>query len=141
MNLGIEHIMRNFPRTQQSAYLLRVFDRSCADQNGLSLFVCLSDFVGRCVVFFHNRPVYGIVVILPHHGHMGRHHDNVKTVYLFELFRFCKGGAGHTGKLSVHPEIILQRYCCKSLVFSAYPDPFFSLYSLMQTVRVTAAEH
>ena len=141
MHLRVEHIVRYLTHTQQLAYSLRMLDRGGTNQDRLPLGVKLRHLVGRRDIFLLRRLIDGIRLVDADHRPVCRDHDDLEPVYLLEFFRLGERGAGHTGELLVHAEIVLQRDCRERLILASHLHALFSLDSLVKTVRIAAAEH
>ncbi len=115
--------------------------RGRSDQNGLPFFVALCDFLDDRVEFLVFGPINHIGIIGPDHLPVGGHDHHVQLVNFLELrgFRIC--GSGHSRKLLIHAEIILDRDGSQGLVFLADVDPFFRLDRLVKTIGPAPARH
>ena len=67
--------------------------------------------------------------------------DNVKAVNSSELRFLGHSRTGHTGKLRIKAEEVLEGYCCKSLALVLYLYSLFCFYCLMKTLVEAASEH
>ena len=72
-------------------------------------------------------------------GHVGRNLEHGELVDVEELVGFGHRRTGHTGKLVVHSEIILECNCSKRLRISLNLYIFFCFDCLMQSITVSSA--
>ena len=105
-----------------------------------------------CVGEFHNLVDDGVelrllglvddvVLVVPDYWPVGGNHHHIQLVDApeFACFRLC--GTGHTGKLVIHTEVVLESNGCEGLGCSLNLHVFLSLNGLVQTVRPSAAFH
>lgn len=83
----------------------------------LPLIVTSLDLIDDGSVFALDIFVHDIRVVLPDHRHVRGDDHNVQIVDFPELRFFRQRGSGHTGKLVIKPEVILESYGCKGFSF------------------------
>ena len=64
--------------------------------------------------------------------------NDTESVGIHEFSRLGRGGTGHTGKLVVHAEVVLQGDRCEGLILLFDLDALFCLDCLVDTFRPTA---
>ena len=64
--------------------------------------------------------------------------NDTESVGIHEFSRLGRGGTGHTGKLVVHAEVVLQGDRCEGLILLFDLDALFCLDCLVNTFRPTA---
>ncbi|GBD16449.1 hypothetical protein HRbin26_01347 [bacterium HR26] len=72
---------------------------------------------------------------------MRRDHDDVEVVDRCELLGLGRRCPGHAGQLSVHPEVVLERYGGLGHRLALYPHALLCLDRLVQALAVAATEH
>ena len=92
-------------------------------------------------VFFFRRTIDLVVAILTDHRQVGRNDYGFQPINLLELIGFRIGRTGHTGKLAVHAEIVLEGDRGQRLVFILDRHTFLSFDRLVQPFRPAAAGH
>ena len=127
--------------TKACRKILRFVYRDGTDEHGLTFFVTFFDLPYDRIIFTLDRFVYVVGVIEPYHRLIGRHFNNIKTVYRPEFLLFRQSRTGHARELFVHTEKVLEGYCSESAVFLLHFDVFLCLDSLMQTVRIPTSRH
>ena len=141
MLLSIEHIMRNACFSQHVADKFGVFDRGRTDKNRLTAAVALFNVINDSFVFFFCSAIDLILLVITNHHAVGRDDNSFKTVNFLEFIGFRIGCTGHTGKLLVHTEVVLESNRGECLVFLLNLNAFFSFDGLMQTIGPAASFH
>ena len=99
------------------------------------------NLVDCCLVFGNTCFIDNIRIVNTDHRLIGRYNNNRQIINLLELLLLGLSSTGHTGKLFVHTEVVLEGNSCQSLAFAFYLYAFLSFDSLMQTFGETTAEH
>ena len=87
------------------------------------------------------RFVENVRVVDSYHRLVSRNRNDIERVDLLELGALCHGGTGHTRKLVVKSEVILEGDGGERLRLSLYLNALLCLDCLVQTLAVTTAEH
>ena len=85
--------------------------------------------------------IYNVGVVNPYHRLVCRDNYNVQLVYLPEFVFLGGGCTGHTGKLFIKSEIVLEGDGCNRLGFVCNLYPLFCLYRLMKSGVIPSAVH
>ena len=101
----------------------------------------IPDIRQDCMVFFASRAVDLVGHVFANHLPVGRDHYHFEAVDLLKFKRLGIGRAGHAGKLSVQPEIVLKCNGRQSLIFALDFHAFLGFHRLMQPVRPAPALH
>ena len=139
--LRVEHVVPDTASLQQFAKPLGLIYADGAHQNGLSLGVAFDYLFDDRSVFGIDVFVHDVVPVFSDDRGIGGYRNDVQIVDLLELVLLRHGRTGHAGQFFIHAEIVLESDGGKGPVFSRDVDPFFGLYSLMQTVAVSSAYH
>ena len=136
--LCVQHTVANALGLQQLREVLRALHRGSTNENGLPLGDALFDV-------FRNRTELCFLGLIDQVGTVfttvrtvGRNLVHIKLVDLVKLAGLSFSGTGHTGKLVVKAEVVLQRNGSQGLVFSLDLYTFFSLDGLVHTFVITA---
>ncbi len=92
------------------AQKLGFFNGDSTDKHRLPFFVALNDLVDNRVEFALLGFIDNVVVIHPYHGLVCGNFYDVNLIDLVKLFLFGKSRTGHTGKLFIHAEVVLEGY-------------------------------
>ncbi len=138
---GIEHVMGDPGIRQQLAERLGLFDRGGAGQNRLALGVGLFDRFDHALILFPHGAEHPVIFIHAGNGPVGRHFDHAQPINLGEFLGFGQGGAGHTRKLVVKAEKVLERDAGQGEVFRLDFHALFRLDRLVQTIRQAPPRH
>ena len=103
--------------------------------------MALHDLIDECIVLGSLGLVNKVVIVNTDHRLVSRDFNNVEGVDLLEFLALCHCGTGHTGKLLVKTEIVLEGDGCKSFALVLNLNAFFSLDSLVKTFVISSAEH
>ena len=119
--------MRYAVALEQLAQLLRFLDRHRPHQHRTP---CLME---RFDVARHSAEL-GVLVLVDlvgvvdaDHRHVGGDHYHLEIVDLVELLSLGDGGAGHSGKLLIEAEVVLEGYGRYRHVLPLDLDPLFRL--------------
>ncbi len=85
--------------------------------------------------------IHDIGVIYSYYRLICRNFNYVQGIYCLELFRLGESGTGHSRKLFIESEIVLESNRSQGLVFFLYINPLLGLYCLVQALRVSSAKH
>src|SRR5579872_364205 len=72
---------------------------------------------------------------------MGWDFNNLEFINFEKFFSLSHGSTGHTRKLGIHSEKILESDRCQSLAFLLNFYIFFGFDCLMQTITVSTSKH
>ena len=109
-------------------------DTRCTYQYRTALLYHVLDLVDNGIVFLALGAVNTVVHIITSNRFIGRDNNYIQFVDIPELACFRLGRTGHTGKLMIHTEIVLQRDGCESLRCAFHFHVLFCFNCLMQTV-------
>ena len=126
---------------QQLRQEFRFFNRGRAHKDRLACFVRLFDFSCNRSEFFLRGTIHLVVFIDALNGAVGRHFDNAQTINFGEFFGLGHGRAGHTAKLVIQTEIVLERHTGECHVFRLNGTILFRFDRLVQTIRQAATMH
>ncbi len=112
-----------------------------ADEHRLPLFVALLNLADYRHILAALGLVDAVVKVLSDNRLVCGHGNNVQTVNLLELVLLGERRTGHTGKLCVHTEEILEGDCRESAALVLDIDALFCLNRLVQTVGIASARH
>ena len=141
MLLGIEHLMLDSAHPQHSAQELGCLHVGCTDKDRTSFRGEFDNFVYDSLEFCLLCLVYQVVIVMAGYWSVGRDDNHVKFVDFPELPCLGLCSTGHTGKLVVHTEIVLESDGCKSLGCSLDLHVFLGLDSLMESVAPAPSLH
>ena len=141
VQLGIEHIVGDAAQCEHSREQLRYFDRGCTHEHRAALLDEVDDLIDYGGILFLLGLVDAVVHVNTCHRLVGGYCHDIELVYVPELACFGFGRTGHTCKLVIHTEVVLEGDCgeclCRSLDFHA----LLGLDGLMESVGVAAAFH
>ncbi|CCY91854.1 uncharacterized protein BN461_02208 [Bacteroides sp. CAG:1076] len=137
----IQHVMLNLTQGKHLTQHFRDFDRSSTNQYRTSGFYHLFNFFDYRFILFTFCFVYTIVHIDAGNRTVCRNNYYIQLINIPEFSGFCFCCTGHTRKLMIHTEVILQSNSCKSLSCSFNLNTFLSFYSLVQSVAPTTTVH
>ena len=109
MLLGVEHLVRQFFLFEELRQQLGILDRRRADQHRLAAGMAILDVTDDRVDIFLEGAANEIVLILANHRQVSRDHHGFQVIDLLEFECFGVRRSGHSRKLVVHPEIVLER--------------------------------
>src|SRR5205823_5340271 len=98
-------------------------------------------FIGDGIELFFLGAIDNVGIFQPAHGLVGRNHNHFQLVDFVELGGFGFGGTGHSRKLLIHAEVVLEGDGGQSLVFALDLNFFFGFDGLVQSVGPAAAGH
>ena len=133
--------MRNLAHGQHLGEQLTDLDRSGAHQTRTTLDTHVLDFLDDGPVFLTIGLVDAVIHIVADDGLVGRNFNYIKLVDIPKLACLGARGTGHTGKLVIHTEIVLQCDGSKSLCGSLHLDMLLGLNGLMESVAPAASLH
>ena len=139
--LGVEDFMGNLVLFQQLGQQFRNFNRSGADQGGLTALAAVADVVQHRLEFFRRGEEHQIAHILADHRQMRRRHQHFQPINLLELEGFRVGSAGHPGQFLIQTEIVLEGNRGQGLVFSLNRHSLLGFNGLMQPIRPAPSRH
>ena len=139
--LRVEHLMLDAFLFEHFGKLLGLFYRYSADQNGLTLFVALLYLSYGGNEFAMLVLIHLILTVDTDNGLVGGYFDNVKAVDAAELRFLCHSRAGHTGKLAVQTEEVLEGDSGEGLALVLYLHSLLGFDSLMKSLVEAASEH
>ncbi len=139
--LGIQNLVGDAPTFQHPRQQFGFLNRDRAHQNRLSLLVELGNLLHDRLEFLSGAFINAIGIVCPLQNPVGGQNHAVQVVDLFKLVGFGVGGAGHAGKLFIHPKIILKGDGRQRLVFPFDLDCLLGFNGLMEAVRPAAARH
>ncbi len=126
---------------QHFGELLGLLDRRRADQHRLAALLAILDQLDDGAIFFRVGAINLVVVVEPHHRHVGGNFQDFEFVDVLELVGLGHRRAGHAGELVVHAEIVLEGDRGERLVFRLDRLMFLGLERLVQAFRIAAAGH
>ena len=136
MVLCVQNLVPYSLACKKGTQMLRLFNRNRTNKNRLPLLVGLVNFLYDGVPFVAFVKVYLVILVLACYRLVGRNCNNVKVVNLCKFNSFGCGSTGHTGKLLVHAEVVLEGNRCKCAVPLGNLKMLLSLNRLVQTVTV-----
>ncbi len=131
MLLGVEYLMRDFILVEQARQVLRGFNRNRTNQRRLPALMTILDIRDDCRVLLAAGAVHLIAHVVANHRMVCGYHDHFEPVNLMKLERFGVRRAGHSRKLLVEPEVILEGDGCKRVVFVLDRHAFLRLDRLV----------
>ena len=99
------------------------------------------DVVNQRLQLFRSGFENFIGEVIPHHRLVRRYRHDVEFVNSSEFGFLGDGGTGHSGKLFIESEIVLEGYCGYRAVFAAHADAFLRLYRLVQPLGIPSSRH
>ena len=126
---------------QHLGELLGLLDRGGADQHRLAARLAVVDQREDRAVFLRRRAIDLVVVVEPHHRHVGRNLDHFEVVDVEELVGLRQRRAGHAGELLVHAEVVLEGDRGERLVLGLDRLVLLGLQRLVQPLRIAPARH
>ncbi len=126
---------------QHLGKLLGLLDRGRADQHRLAAGLAVVDQRQDRAVFLDRRAIDLVVVVEPHHRHVGRHLDHFEIVDVDELVRLGQRRAGHAAELLVHAEVVLEGDRGQRLVLGLDRLVLLGFERLVQPLRIAPARH
>ena len=99
------------------------------------------NFLDYSRIFLFLGAVHAVVHVDTCHGLVGRDGNDIEFINVPELTSLGFCSTGHTGKLMIHTEVVLQRDCRKCLGGGFYLYSLLGFNSLVQSVGVTATFH
>ena len=130
----VQHFVLDATLIQFARQQLALFDADRTDQNRLTRFVPCFDVVhhgGKLCCF---RLVDEVGVVNSHHGTVSWNWHHLQAVCVHQFGCLGLSRSGHSAEFVVHAEVVLQRDCCKSLVFFFDLDALFGLYGLVNAL-------
>ncbi len=124
MLFGIEHFVGNALGLQQPGEEFRGLDGRRADEHGLLALHTIADVLDDRLELIGLREIHEVRHVLADHRPVRRDHHNFEAIDLQELRRLGVGRAGHTGKLLIESEIVLERDRGDRLVLLAHAHVF-----------------
>ena len=103
--------------------------------------MAFNNLIDDCIVLRLFSPEDQIRLVDTDNRSVRRDRNNVELIDLTELVLFSHCRTGHTGKLLVKTEVVLECDSSKRLGFMLDLDAFLCLDRLMQTVIITSAHH
>ncbi len=140
MLLGVQHLVLDAGLLELLGQDLRLGDRCGADQHRLALLVPGGDVLDDRGELRLLGAVDEVPLVFADHRHVRGDRHHAETVDLLELAGLGHRGAGHPGKLLVHPEEVLQGDRGEGLVLVADLHPLLGLDRLVQALVVAAAD-
>src|SRR4029079_15399073 len=141
MILGVEDVVRNSRTLEHARKRLRYVDAHRSNEHRVAELVKALGLLENRVVFLTPGLVDQVVTIVANYIAVCRNYGNTESVDLVELslFRFC--GTGHSRKLRVHAEIVLDGDGRHGLRLTLHLNSFLCLNCLMQSYRPSASRH
>ena len=119
--------------------MLRFFNRNSTYKHRLTFCMSFLYLLADCLPLVFLIKVNLVIFINTGNRTVCRNGNNVKIINLVELNCFRSGSTGHTGKLVVHTEEILERNRSKGSVALCNSKMFLCFNCLMKSVTVTAS--
>ena len=141
VQLGVEDIMLDLTKRQHTAQELGYLDTGRTDQYRTTLVHHVHDLVNDRIVFLTLGAVDTVVHVDTGNWLVGRDHNDIQFVDIPELTCLGLCRTGHTGKLMIHTEIVLQRDRRESLGSALDLYVLFRLHCLVQTIGPATTFH
>jgi len=141
MELRIQHVVFNLTQRKHLAQHFRDFDRSGTHQDRTSGFYHLFDFFDDCFILFAFSLVNAVIHILTGNRTVGRDNHYIQLIDVPKFACFGFGSTGHTRKLVVHTEVVLQGNGSECLGGRFNLHTFLGFHRLVQTVAPTTTVH
>ena len=137
----VQHVVLHLFRFQHFANFFAAFNGLGSYQHRLALFMRLFDPLNDRCHFFGVGTEDHILFVVPNHGHVGRHFDNIQAINLKEFVGFGQGSSRHTSDFFVRSEQILERDCANSWAFRPNRRSFLGFQPLLNTATHAATWH
>ena len=141
VQLGIEHVVLNVTHCQQTTQFLGNLHARRTHQRGapgVAHTHYLVDYRGKFLLL---GLIHAVGHIHSYHWLVGGNRHHFQLVDFVELVFLGDGRSGHTGKLVIHPEVVLERDRGKRLSGGLYLYALFRFDSLVQPVAIPASFH
>ena len=117
------------------------FNWNSTNKYRLTFLITFNDFINNCMEFTLFSTVNLVIVIYSFNRFVCRNSNNIELIDFLEFIFLGHSSTGHTWKLAVQTEEILERNCSKRLRLTSNLYAFLSFNSLMQTIIETTSEH
>ena len=141
MLLGVQHLVLDAAQAEHTAQELGGLDVSRTDEHRTALACEFYDFCYDSVIFRLLCLVDEVVLVDAGYRPVGRDHHNIELVDRPELACLSLRSTGHTRKLVVHTEIVLEGDGRECLCSSLDLHVLLRLDSLMESVAPAASFH
>ena len=141
MLLCIQHLMLDTAKTEHTAKKLGCLDIGSTHEDRTSLGSKLDHLVDHSVELGLLCLIDKVIVVDTGDRPVGRDHNNIKLVDRPELACLRLRCTGHTGKLVIHTEVVLEGDGCECLRSGLDLHVLLRLDSLMESVAPAASFH
>ena len=141
MLLCVENVVGDLCLFQKAGKVFRTVNGNGTHKYRLPLLVALADLFHDGAILSGGGLIHNVGMIHSRQGTVGGDLHYVKIIDLAKLRLFGQGGTGHTGKLAVQTEIILEGNGCQCFGFLLNIHPFFGFDGLMETLGIASTGH